>query len=324
MLRTPRATDPPGIARGTALLTLATFGALGLPAGAQTSTPVRVGASPADAFAEGVYANAAGFFKGAGLDVTLVAMANSGAMGAALAGGAIDIGLANPIVIANARQQGLPFYAIAPSALFRADEPGTLLMVAQNSPLKTAKDLEGKTIATIEVQGIQQASIRAWMVKNGSDAAGLRFIEMPYSAMVAALNAGRIDAAMIAEPSLTAARVATRELGSPYGAIASNWYINVWFATKDWLAKNPVVVKRFVGAMAKAAVWENAHRADTAVMLQKFLPVSDDTLSRMVRARYAERLDPALMQPVLDTAAKFDVLKAPMNAGDLIYGKNLS
>ncbi len=274
--------------------------------------------SPADAFAEAVYADAAGFFKSAGLSVELVSVANSGAMGAAVAGGAIDIGLGNAIAIANAREGGLPFYAIAPSALFEASEPATLLLAGQASPFKTAKDLEGKTIATVEVKGIQQASIRSWMVKNGADPSGVHFIEMPYGGMAAALNAGRVDAAMIAEPVLTAARPLTRELGSPYAAIANEWYINLWFATKDWLVKNPVATKKFVGAIAKAAAWENGHRAETAVMLQKFLPVSDDVLAKMVRARYAERLDPALIQPVLDTALKYEILKAPMNASDLI------
>jgi NitT/TauT family transport system substrate-binding protein len=142
---------------------------------------------------------------------------------------------------------------------------------------------------------------------------------MPYAGMAAALNAGRIDAAMIAEPVLTAARAVTRELGSPYAAIANEWYINMWFATKDWLVKNPASAKKFVAAIGRAATWENAHRGDTGAMLQKFLPVTDDVLAKMVRARYAERLDPALIQPVLDTAAKYDVLKAPMSATDLIY-----
>ncbi len=311
---------PRRVLRFSALLVLVAL-LLGedVPARAQTEPAVRVGVSPADAFAEGMYADAAGFFKAAGLNVELVTLANSGAMGAALAGGSIDIALGNAIAIANAREQGLPFYAIAPSALFAAREPATLLMVGTASPLKTAKDLEGKTIATIELRGIQQASIRAWMVKGGADPTALRFIEMPYSSMAAALNAGRIDAAMIAEPVLASARLLTRELGSPYAAIANEWYINMWFATKDWLTKNPAAAQRFVAAIGKAAPWENTHRAQTALMLQKFLPVSDDVLTTMVRARYAEQFDPALIQPVLDTAAKYGVLKEPMKAADLIF-----
>ena len=124
-MRRRAAIPSPAVSRRAALITLAAVAASGATARAQTEAPVRVGTSPADAFAEGVYADAGGFFKAAGLTVELVSTANSGAMGAAVAGGAIDIGLGNAIAIANAREQGLQFTAIAPSALFSAAEPAS-------------------------------------------------------------------------------------------------------------------------------------------------------------------------------------------------------
>jgi len=114
------------------------------PAAAQSDATVRIGTIASDPFGESMYVQAGGFFKGAGLNVQIITLSNSGAIAAALAGGAIDVGLANPIVIASAREHGLPFYAFAPSALFDAAAPTTLLMVANASTLKSAKELEGK------------------------------------------------------------------------------------------------------------------------------------------------------------------------------------
>jgi len=72
---------------------------------------------------------------------------------AGVAGGTIDIGLGNVIAIANARAQGLPFSVIAPSALYTAKAPATVVITGKTSSLNGPKDLEGKTIATIEVRG---------------------------------------------------------------------------------------------------------------------------------------------------------------------------
>jgi NitT/TauT family transport system substrate-binding protein len=289
------------------------------PAFAQNASALRVAASPTDAFAEGIYAQGAGFFKDAGLNVELISLANSGSIGAAVAGGTIDIGLANPIAIAGARAQGLPFSVIAPSALYLAKDPATVLVVGKNSPLNTAKDLEGKTIATIEVRGTQQASIREWMTKNGADPSGVKFVEMPFSTMAAMVNANRVDAAMIAEPALTGAKPLVRIIGNPYEAVANAWYLNVWFAETGWLEKNRATARTFVAVMAKTATWAATHHAETGVMLQKFLPLTDDVLAKMTRAEYGVKLGTQYMQPILDTAAKYGILKAPADAKDLIF-----
>jgi NitT/TauT family transport system substrate-binding protein len=298
--------------------------ALGLCAGApaavaQTEPVLRVAASPSDSFSEAVYAQDAGFFKDAGLNVELVSLANSGSIGAAVAGGTIDIGVGNVISVANARAQGLQFSIIAPSAVYSGKEPATVLIAGKTSAINTAKDLEGKTIATIELRGTMQASIREWMTKSGADPSGVKFIEAPFTTMQAMVNANRIDAAMIGEPALTSARPLVRVIGNPYEAVSPEWYLNVWFANADWVQKNRATVRKFVAAMAKAGAWANAHRAETGAMLQKSLPLPDDVLAKMTRTRYATKLSTAQIQPILDTAAKYGVLKAPVDANTLIF-----
>ena len=307
--------------RSAALRALAALGALagGSAADAQTPPVLHVAASPSDAFAEAIYAQGAGFFKDAGLNVELVSLANSGSLAAAVAGGTIDMGLGNVIAVASARAQGLPLAVIAPSALYLAKNPATVVITGKNSPLNSAKDLEGKTIATIEVRGTQQASIRQWMAKNGADSSGVKFVEMPFSTMAAMVNAGRIDAAMIGEPALSSAKPLVRIIGNPYEAVAPAWYLNVWFANSDWLQKNRATARTFVAVMSKTATWANAHHAETGVMLQKFLPLTDDVVAKMTRAEYGVKLSTEYMQPILDTATKYGILKAPVDAKDLIF-----
>jgi len=309
------------VKRADALAGLVALGAAasGSAAIAQTAPVLRVATSPSDTFAEGLYAQGAGFFKDAGLNVELVSLSNSGSLAAAVAGGAIDIGLGNPIAVASARAQGLPLSVIAPSALFLAKAPATVLIVAKNSTLTSAKDLEGKTIAAIEVRGTQQASIRQWMAKNGADPASVKFVELPFTTMAAMVNQNHVDAAMIGEPALSAAKPLVRIFASPYEAVAPEWYLAVWFASADWLQKNRATARTFVAAMGKTATWANAHQTETGAMLQKVLPLSDDVVAKMTRAQYGVRLGTQYMQPILDTAVKYGILKTPVDAKDLIF-----
>jgi len=298
-------------------LALGTASSLAVPriAKAQTEAALRIGIIPSDPFGEAIYTQAGGFFKSAGITVDLITLQNSAAIAAALTGGAIDIGLANPIVIASARQH----YAFAPEALFDASAPTTLLMVANNSPLHTAKELEGKTIGSVELAGITQAALRAWMGKNGADASLTKFTEIPFTAMAAALTQGRVDAGFIAEPSLAGARATTREIGDPYGAIAPMWCLAMWFSTKDWLTQNTALAHRYADAILKGAAWANTHHVETGTALKQYTPLTDDTIAKMTRIRFATNYTPAYLQPVLDTGYKAGILKSPMSASDLMF-----
>jgi NitT/TauT family transport system substrate-binding protein len=247
----------------------------------------------------------------------MISLPNSGAMGAAVAGGSIDVALGNPISIANARAQGLPFYIFAPAAMYDTAEPAALLTVAKNSPVASAKDLEGKTIATIELRGIMQASIRSWMTTRKADPANTRFIELSFSTMATALAAGRVDAAMIAEPALTLARPSVRIIGDPYSAVAKQWMSTVWYTTQDRLAKNPDEIRTFASIMTRTAAWADSHRSETGVVIANLMSLPADVVAKMARVRFAERLDPKFIQPVLDTAFSYGILKSPVAARDL-------
>src|ERR1700722_12577572 len=109
-------------------------------ASAQTQT-LRVGATANDTYAEAYYAQDQGFFTNAGLTVELTTFPNGAAISAGVAGGALDVGVSNPVQLANAIVHGVPFVYIAGGALNSTAAPTALLCVAANSPIKTARDL---------------------------------------------------------------------------------------------------------------------------------------------------------------------------------------
>ena len=123
---------------------------------------------------------------------------------------------------------------------------------------------------------------------------------------------------MIAEPALTAARATTRELASPYAAIGKEWYISSWFARTDWLAKNRETARAFVQAILKTQAWANSHHAETAQMLLPVAKLPEETLNKMTRSRYGTKLDPVLLQRLIDWGAKAGIAKGTVTAKDVI------
>ena len=293
---------------------------LGVPVRAHAQSPfsLRVAGAIQDTNAQAYYAEAAGFFRNANLTVEILPFSSTGAIVSALIGGAIDIATAGPLSVVAAREQGIPLAFIAPGGLFEEGAPTTLLMAARTSSLKVPHDLEGKTVATPSLHGLTEVSVGSWMAHDHSDAASVKYVEMPFPAMPSALERGQIDAAVIAEPSLALAKQSTRELANVYAAIAKQWYISAWFVSQTWLAKNREAARVFARTITRAQAWANSHQAETAKTLQTIAKLTDDNIARMVRVSYGTTFDPRLLQPVLDASARVGITKGTITAREMM------
>jgi len=89
----------------------------------------------------------------------------------------------------------------------------------------------------------------------------------------------------------------------------------VWFTTQDYAQKNPATVKRFIAATYASGKWANAHHAESLQILRDASKA--DFPSDMRRATYAETLDAAMFQPIIDNSAKYGALSAPFPAAEL-------
>lgn len=292
-------------------------------AGAQALTTIHVITLPIDAGAEVFYAKELGYFAKAGIAVEIDPASNGGASAAAVAGNAVEIGYADVISIATARAKGVPFVIVAPAALHVSAAPTTLLLVAANSPIKSARDLEGKVVAGSGLGTISGLSPRAWIDQNGGDATKVKFVELAFPAMQAALDAGRVDAIMIAEPFLSAAKKVDRVLASPYDALSKDFLVSAYFTMEPWAKDHPDLLNRFVGAIYDAAAWANKNRAKSADLLMQYSKMDPAAVGAMTRVQYGERLTPAMLQPDINVAAKY-VGFAPYPAQTLIYNAGRS
>jgi NitT/TauT family transport system substrate-binding protein len=308
------------ITRGRMLRTLAATGAaLAVPTPLFAATkPIRVGVLASDVSAEPLYAQAQGFYARVGFEPQIQTLANGGAIIAAVVSGAFDVGFANLTSIAAARQRGLPIRIVAPATLYTEKAPVTVLVRARGAKLRTGADLRGKTIGVSTLRGELQVGASCWIDKNGGDSTHTKFIELPFSAMAAALTAGVLDAAMITEPALTRHKDTIEVLSDAYTAIAPQFLIGGFVASETWLHENAQAAERFSAVMTETAKWANAHHTETAAILAKHAGLDETLVRSMTRATYGEKLAPEYIQPVLDAALRYGSLRTPMQAAELL------
>lgn len=286
---------------------------------AQT-TAISVITPPVDSAADVYFAKDLGYFTEQGLDVAIQPGTNGSAMASAVVSDAVDIGYSDMVTLAKAYLKGVAFVAIAPAALWTSAAPTAGLVVLTSSAVKNAKDLAGKVIAIPGLATLAEYSPRAWIDQNGGDATSVKFIEMPYSSMPAALLAGRIDVAYISEPFFAVVKKDIRVLGYAHNAIAKQFLQSAWFTTPQWAAAHADAVHRFAAAMHKTALWANqkGNRAKSGDILAKYTKIDPQTIATMERAQFAETLTAALIQPAIDVSAKYGAFTA-FPADRLVY-----
>jgi NitT/TauT family transport system substrate-binding protein len=284
---------------------------------AQTST-IRIGAPASDSFAIAFFAGDGGFYQRAGLDVTLSVFPGSGPVTAAVAGGALDVGLTDLVQLANAYNRGVPLGALAGGARYAREGSTTELCVAKTSTIRNAKDFEGQTLGVITLASISAVALRAWLTQHGADTQKVKFVEMPFAEMAPAIARGQVAGAYVAEPVMSQVLPELRIIGSPYDAIAGNFLISLWFSSHAWIVNNRDAAHRLVRAIGEAAKWANANHDLTLPMLVKYAKLDPDKTAGMRRARYETSLDRRLLQPVLDIAATYHAIEKPVPANGVI------
>jgi NitT/TauT family transport system substrate-binding protein len=291
-----------GRAEGQALVALK---AAGVPE--ESATPV-------------LWAEQSGLFQRNGLTVELDAQRSGTAIAAGVAGGGYQVGKSSIIPLITAFAKGIPFVLVAPGGLYRAAKPHIAMIVAAGSPIRTARDMNGKTLGVSALDDLYTLGIKWWMDKNGGDSSTLKIVELPLPAITDAIVAGRIDAGGSATPALQAALDSgkVRVLSYMFDAIADEFMYTGWFSNSNYVASHLQIMRSFSRAERQAAEYVNDHPAQTVDALSKFTAISPDVIAKMTRAQMGTALDPKLIQPVVDVCVHYKVIPAPVDAAQMI------
>jgi NitT/TauT family transport system substrate-binding protein len=283
------------------------------------TAPIRVGAEASEPFMEAFYGQDAGLFAQRGLSVETQPLSNGGAVLQAVLGNALDVGNTDLIQLANAYNRGVELAVIASGGMHATEAVTIALCVPRASPIRTAKDLEGRTIGVPNLQTTSQMGVVEWLRRGGADPSTVKFYEMHFSEMTPALLRGTVAAALNGEPFITESKADVRVLTVPADVIAPHYYTGVWYTRRDFAKQDPRLVQNFVDGLYDVARWANAHRPDTALILAKYSKLEIDRIRSMARIRYATSWDPRFAQPLLDFAFTYKLLEKPVAASDLYW-----
>jgi NitT/TauT family transport system substrate-binding protein len=280
---------------------------------------VRVGSQPAEFTADLIYGIEQGFFQRADLSIDLQMMANGAQTGAAIIGGALDIGLTDPLTVAQGHVRGIDFVFIAPAAGFATPWP-LAFATRPDDGIRDAKDFNGKTIGIGSIKNAPTVMSRYWIDHNGGDSTSVKWLEIPFSETVAAIVSKRIDGALLGEPYLTQARDAGLHITLMVrNTSAAFWMVTGWTTTREWANRNTDTVRRFASAMRESNHWGNTHVAESVPIVAKYTKLPETVIAGMMRHPWIETLRAADVQPVIDTCAQYGVLPRTFPAKEILY-----
>jgi len=270
---------------------------------------------PNDVEGEPFYGADAGTWQANGINPDITYFATGANIVTALLASSIDVGIVNPLSVAVAIARDIPLQGLAPGNLITKRTAYPNLVIAKDSPIKTAKDLAGATIGVSEIGSFNYYSVLAWLDGFGVAPKGIKFVELPFTEVGVALQRGRIQAAFLPEPftSQFLAAGQIRLLDSTYLAVAPELSVAIWCATRAWVKNNPDTAKKLVNGIYATAKYCNTHHAETGATLIRVAKLDPTTFGSVRRSDYATQPDKKYLDPILQMASKYGALPRPVS-----------
>ena len=266
-----------------------------------------------------------GFFKAEGLELETVPMAGGAVIVQGVTSGDLQFGWTNVISLYQARAAGFDFKLIAGGASnVKGKNESHAIQVGKDSPIKTAKDLEGKTVAVNTLNNIVHLMAMAWVDKNGGSSTKVKFVEVPFPQMEAALSAGKIDAVSVHEPFATAAlqKGGVRMLAQPWGDVLPKFLIASWFASDKWIAKNRKTAQAFVRAVNRGIDAIHADPDASRAAMVKWAGLKPELAGKIGLPVFEKSISEKDVQATIDLTQKYKLISKPIRARDVISDLN--
>jgi ABC-type nitrate/sulfonate/bicarbonate transport system substrate-binding protein len=109
-----------------------------------------------------------------------------------------------------------------------------------------------------------------------------------------------------------------RAIGKPYDVIGEKFLISGFFAQPDVISANRDAIERLARAHHDANVFANAHPDQTAPWLAEIAHLDVASVLQYNRAYLSEVLLAADIQPMIDAAARFNIIERSFDAKEII------
>jgi NitT/TauT family transport system substrate-binding protein len=286
--------------------------------GSAAGTSIVVGALPVLDTAGLQVAIKEGFFKQAGLNVTVKSVTQSTAAIPDLLHGSIQvIGGGNYVSFLEAQaHRTFQVEFLAPAVNCTSADYGVAAM--PSSGITKASDLAGKTIAVNLTQNIQTLTTNAVLTADGVNASSVKYVEIPFPDMVAALKAGRVNAVSAVEPFLAGALAAGAKLvTSTCTGPAADFPMSGYITTQGWAQQHAAAAKAFQQALEKGNAYANAHPDVVRSVLPTYTAITAAAAASVPLGTYPGTLSTSPLQRIA-TLMTSGGLTAPSDVSSLV------
>jgi len=197
----------------------------------------------------------------------------------------------------------------------------TGIMVKGDSPIRTAKDLEGRKVAVNGIGNSSQLSAQAAIDKLGGDSSKVQFVEVPPPTMNASIGNGTVEAAVESEPAISQGKAAgLRVLLSPLSTALPSVPLFVYVTSQSYLAQHRDVVQKFAQDMVQANTFASQNPdfvRNFAVQNQKLTP--EQAAKLILPAFIPPTVEKPAMQQWTDAMLKYKAISAPVDLSKAIF-----
>ena len=262
-----------------------------------------------------------GFFKEQGLTIEPQLAEGGAAITPAVVSGDFQIGFSNTISLLIAASKKLPVQIISQGVLggTSEEEAWADLLVLKDGPVKTPKDLEGKTIAVNTLKNICEVTIKASLEPQGVDIGKLKFTEVPFPDMNAALDAKRVDAACVVEPFVSQGKAGKATGIDPfYVKTAPDLTVATYFTSTKYASENADVVDRFVKAMGKSLEFAQSNPDEARRILLTYTQIPPEAAQAIKLPVWRTDLNRPTIEKLAELSQKYGLIEEQPNLDELI------
>jgi NitT/TauT family transport system substrate-binding protein len=262
-----------------------------------------------------------GFFTKHNIDLTLKQAEGGAAIVPAVMSKDYQFGFSNIISLLLAKSQGLPLKVVSNGTNSTGEDGKDFagLYVKADSPITSAKELEGKTVAANTLQNIVDTSVRASVRKDGGDPKKVKFTALPFPDQPAALQNGQVDAVFVVEPFQQAVLAnGAKLIASSYVDAAPDLCVALYFTSEQMQAENPDLVKRFTDAMQESLSYADSHPDETRQIIGTYTKIDAATIEKVTLPKFPAEINRDSIETMADLAKEDGLLTDTVDLNELL------
>ncbi|MGC9666034.1 ABC transporter substrate-binding protein [Planosporangium sp. 12N6] len=289
--------------------------------GAGGTTHLKVGVIPIVDVAPIYLGKEKGFFAQHHIDLELVQQSGGAAAIPGVIAGDFQLSFGNVTSVLLAGSQNLPLRMVAEGVSSTGDPKTDFagVVVAPDSPIQSARDLAGRTVAINNLKNINDVTTRSVVEKAGGDPASVKFLELGFPDMPAAVANHKVDAAVMVEPFLSAATAqGDRVIAANYAEATTNLTVASYFATQQYVSQNKAVIDNFRAALKQSLQYAQEHPDEVRRIVTTYTTIKADVAQKIKLPAWPQDMNVDSVQTIAGLMHKYGVTQNTVDVTKLL------